>query len=319
MDYSTIIYGALAGDAIGAHVEFQKAPVPAKSVKQAMKMDGGGTHCTAAGQITDDGEQALGLLRSLSEGSYRLSSALNELKDWYTSGPFDIGGTTSAALRKPKTLTYFDHVKQVKAVNQKSEANGALMRMAPLVAYCLKYEPMTNALAMAKSDALMTHPNSNCVLASQFYMALAYTVDADHYRQCNRGAVSEALRIVLSVASLTGTPTQTLEKVVNEALEAKELPKCDGWDQGYWGVALKCTIWALLHSTDYDHGIASIIERGGDTDTNACIAGAMLGLIHEVPAWRIERLHDCDTSKGRKRPKEWQTKGNLKAYIERLF
>jgi len=247
-----------------------------------------------------------------------MGDVLAEYKAWLKSSPFDLGGTTSRALSIPK-MSYFKHVEECKAVNSKSEANGALMRLSPLVAYCLKHESIQNAVNLAKIDTQMTHPHPNCVLASQFYMALAFMVDADRFHAYKVHCVKEALSVVTHIASLNGTPSDTLSQIVNEALESSELPKCDGWDQGYWGVALKCTIWALLHAEDYDSGIAAIIAQGGDTDTNACIAGGILAIYRPVPEWRVERLFDCDTKTGRERPALWQTKGNLKLYLDKLF
>lgn len=46
---------------------------------------------------------------------------------------------------------------------------------------------------------------------------------------------------------------------------------------GYTLKALAAGIWALIHPTSYRDGILSVIREGGDADTNAAIAGAVLG------------------------------------------
>lgn len=54
------ILGALVGDAAGAMLGFSSGPIAADDVDQALSMVGRGPHRVAPGQITDDGEMALG-------------------------------------------------------------------------------------------------------------------------------------------------------------------------------------------------------------------------------------------------------------------
>ena len=61
---------------------------------------------------------------------------------------------------------------------------------------------------------------------------------------------------------------------------------------------------ALVASDDYEHGVTWAVSLGGDTDTNAAVAGALLGCRHGARAipsrWlrplrgreRIERAAD---------------------------
>ena len=106
-----------------------------------------------------------------------------------------------------------------------------------------------------------------------------------------------------------------IEEAYEQIKAGGSLPSCDGWDQGHYLVAIKCTLWALHNAESWDQGIESIIHQGGDTDTNACIAGALLAIIHEVPQWRCKTVLECDLSQGRARPKEWRTEGNLSRYF----
>ena len=44
---------------------------------------------------------------------------------------------------------------------------------------------------------------------------------------------------------------------------------------------------------------------GGDTDTNACIVGGLVGAavgVEEIPAMFVKTLFGCDTKSGRPRP-----------------
>jgi hypothetical protein len=65
---------------------------------------------------------------------------------------------------------------------------------------------------------------------------------------------------------------------------------CDGGEQGWVRVALQNAFFELLHAPSLEEGVVRTVRRGGDTDTNAAIAGALLGAVHgraAVPAqWR---------------------------------
>ena len=46
---------------------------------------------------------------------------------------------------------------------------------------------------------------------------------------------------------------------------------------GYTLKALGASIWALLHANNFREGLLAVIHEGGDADTNAAVAGAILG------------------------------------------
>ncbi len=36
-------------------------------------------------------------------------------------------------------------------------------------------------------------------------------------------------------------------------------------------------IWAYIHANDFEDGLLKVVNEGGDADTNACVAGSILG------------------------------------------
>jgi len=44
--------------------------------------------------------------------------------------------------------------------------------------------------------------------------------------------------------------------------------------------AFQNALWQLLHASGFQEGIVNTVMRGGDTDTNACICGALLGSVY---------------------------------------
>ena len=72
--------------------------------------------------------------------------------------------------------------------------------------------------------------------------------------------------------------------------------------QGWVLIALRNALWQLLHATSLEEGVIDTIMRGGDTDTNAAICGALLGAVHgrdAVPGRWIETLLTCRPQAGR--------------------
>jgi ADP-ribosyl-[dinitrogen reductase] hydrolase len=51
----------------------------------------------------------------------------------------------------------------------------------------------------------------------------------------------------------------------------------DGEDRGYVLHTLAISFSALANATSVEDGLVQVVSRGGDTDTNACVAGALLG------------------------------------------
>ena len=53
--------------------------------------------------------------------------------------------------------------------------------------------------------------------------------------------------------------------------------------------------WALWNSNDFERGVLQIVMRGGDADTNAAVAGSLLGAkfgIGNIPKKWIDNLYN---------------------------
>jgi len=262
------LLGQLVGDSLGGLVEFQRG----ESVRQGYpdgprRLVDGGQWDTLAGQPTDDSEMALALARSIvSRGAFEREAALAAYRGWLRSSPFDVGGTVGAALR--------DHP------NPASQANGSLMRASPLGVYAHAL-PAPLAAELARQDSSLTHPNPACGDAvAAFVVAVAHAIrEGDGPEAAWRAAVEWA-------------KAADAARLVREALEAAaaEPPVCDEGSEGWVKIALQNAFHELLHAPSLEEGVVATVRRGGDTDTNAAIAGALLGAVHgraAVPAeWR---------------------------------
>jgi ADP-ribosyl-[dinitrogen reductase] hydrolase len=265
------LLGQLAGDNLGALVEFATASEIASSHPDGpRRLVDGGVWSILAGQPTDDSEMALALARSIvAEGHFARGAVLEAYKAWLRSRPFDVGGTVGAALRDRP--------------NPESQANGSLMRASPLGVFAHAL-PAAVAAELARQDASLTHPNPACGDATA-----AFVVGVGH--AIREGDPRGAWQAACTWASEAGAA-----RLVREALAAaeREPPVCDGASQGWVRIALQNAFHVLLHAPSLEQGVVDTVRRGGDTDTNAAIAGALLGAVHgreAVPAqWRSALL-----------------------------
>ena len=72
--------------------------------------------------------------------------------------------------------------------------------------------------------------------------------------------------------------------------------------QGWVLIAFRNALWQLLHAERVEDAVVNTISRGGDTDTNAAICGALLGSVHgreAIPRQWIDCLIQCRPERGR--------------------
>ncbi len=130
----------------------------------------------------------------------------------------------------------------------------------------------------ARQDAAITHPHPVCQQANAlFTMAIAHAV-----RQgCDGRDLYEQI--------VAWAEDVTVDGSLREAVRgAGESPPADYVHQQGWVLtAFRNALWQLLHAPNLEEAVVDTVMRGGDTDTNAAICGALLGAVHgrnAVPA-----------------------------------
>ncbi|MFG6083674.1 inositol monophosphatase family protein [Paracoccus litorisediminis] len=252
------LLGQLAGDALGSMVEFQSEARIAKSYPQGVReLRDGGTWNLIAGQPTDDSEMALALARSLvAEGGFDRSRVGHAYVVWGRSGPFDIGGTTRAGLAA---------IEAGAVAWRDSQANGALMRVAPIGIYAVG-DPV-EAARLARLDAELTHPHPVCLAANAAYAAAISAGIA--------GASREEM-VTVALAEAGKGRGASIARDVIEAARHRNVHEFQH-QMGWVLIALQNAFHHLLSGLPLAEAVAQTVSRGGDTDTNAAICGALLG------------------------------------------
>jgi ADP-ribosylglycohydrolase len=273
------LLGQLVGDALGSLVEFQPPEQIRREYPNGVReLTDGGTWDTIAGQPTDDSEMALLLARMLvDQGRYDPAEARKAYVFWLDSGPFDCGMTVSSGLRG--------------RLNQESQANGAMMRISPLGIYGANHE-LEQVAEWARQDATLTHPHPVCQQANAlFAMAIAHAIR----RRCNARNLYEQIVTWAEDMEVDGN-------LLDAVRGAAEAPPADYVQQQGWVLtAFRNALWQLLHAPTLEEGVVDTVMRGGDTDTNAAICGALLGAVwgrNAIPAQWTECVLNCRPEAG---------------------
>ncbi len=276
--------GLALGDALGAPFEFLRSrsipdPVPALRRPWLGR---------PPGSTTDDTALARNLMRSLAgRGGFDPDDLVRRHLEWFRTDPPDVGTITGKVLRR------VDRGEEAPAAARAiwdergpeiSAGNGSVMYCAPLG---LAYANRPGRLAeLAPALSALTHYDGRCRTG-----VLAVTLCA---AALVRGeAAEDAARAALeAVADLEGG--EELEFLAEAVAGSRPV---DGPDQGFCLFAAGVAFQALVRGGDYEAETRRVVSLGGDTDTNAAVAGALLGARDGVgglpDAW-LRRLEDVD-------------------------
>jgi ADP-ribosylglycohydrolase/fructose-1,6-bisphosphatase/inositol monophosphatase family enzyme len=276
------LLGQVIGDSLGSLVEFQSAAAIARAYPDGVRaLADGGTWDTIAGQPTDDSELALALARVLAgRESYDAEAAAAAYARWFASGPFDCGNTTRRALGATARATAARAAGKAgaaqAAADRRSQGNGSLMRVAPIGIWAGSAE---TAAAAAMVDSTLTHPHPVCLAACGAYAAAIATGIAGG----DRAAMRDTAR---AVAFGAGRAAEAVVATLDRAASGTE-PADFQHQMGWVLTALGNAFFHLAVTADPAEALVRTVGAGGDTDTNAAIAGALLGAAEGRAAWPV--------------------------------
>jgi ADP-ribosyl-[dinitrogen reductase] hydrolase len=315
------LLGACVGDAAGATLEFIGHVPSPEEVARAMSMPGGGVWRVAPGQITDDGELTLCLARALAESDeFDLEKIASNYAAWVRSSPYDIGITTRQSLgcfTEPRFAEICELEGYAEAMTRAarqrcmaSKANGSLMRAASLGVWGRRL-PDGRLAEYARRDSSLSHPNPSCRDSVACYaIAIAHLVD--HFGD-REGAFAHAQGWAEESA------VDEVRDWLREAKERVDVPFQPR--DGFARIAFTHAFKHLLAGSSYVETISAVLSGGGDTDTNACIAGGLLGAAcgaRSIPEEMRNAVLSCDTAQGRWRP-EFLHAGQIPALVDGLL
>ncbi len=283
------------GDSLGAPHEFRcnsNTPYTGKLEFTAFRTSQfQGKKELAVAQVTDDSELTLTLLRTIiKDNSYIKDNIIKSYMTWCNSeGLWAIGKNTRALFKGIKTLKgYQNRINKILLLpeEQISQSNGSLMRVSPLS--LLKDDDCII------NDCNITNPNKvnrDCNLV--YVKSLRLALQGYNWKYIFKNAKNIAT---------TEEVQEVLKQVENREFRDITVNK------GHVLHAIYCTFIVISSFNDFSKAMEWIIKdnKGCDTDTNAAIAGAMLGAIlgfervksEPLTNINIEILLNADTKNG---------------------
>ncbi|KAL7949737.1 ADP-ribosylglycohydrolase domain-containing protein [Trichoderma barbatum] len=285
------------------------------------------------GEWTDDTDHAMCILLSyLHKDGKELDPQdfANRLHIWVRMGlraldtlPLGLGRTVGAIVR---SKTYLDDPegtarKHWRNTNCKVAPNGSIMRTHPLGLICI-HKTLDETFQIAADYSVVTHVDPRCIISCAIGTAVIRgLVRQDIYKEEHIDDIvgkaiawysTYRLRQIKKDASSRDDPELDL-KELNKHVKVDniaELELDDMYKIGYTYKTFGSGIYLLrlamrelaapesrltTQNTIFETLITDLIMQGGDADTNACFAGALLGayLGYKVlpPHWRDGLIH----------------------------
>lgn len=277
------LVGLLVGDALGVPYEFHPPhdipPLP--QIEMTPPRGFPRAHVgVPPGTWSDDGAQALILLDSLlANDGLDLAHFANGLRRWLHEGfyavnraVFDVGAQTSTAINR---LVGGCVPEAAGPATERHNGNGSLMRVLPLALWHVGEDADLVRLAIRQSLPTHGHPRAQICCALYCLWARA----ALHGQQ----APWE-----WAVARLKTLTHETCLDAAEVALVTAPENAAAIHGSGY----VLDTLWSarasVLAGTDYACCVRAAIALGHDTDTTACVAGGIAGILHGHAAIPVE-------------------------------
>lgn len=268
--YGTI-FGQAIGDALGLGTEFmskkevrEKYPDGLKEYSQIIR----DYHRAKfqPGSWSDDTDMMLCIANAIIEDKgINLHTIARNFKQWvYAPETRGVGQTTLKVLSIAEYVEKPHQVAELiwRMTRTKNAANGSVMRTAIIG---LKKE---NVAQTAEDVCKLTHFDprcvGSCVIVSEIINHLIWHDEQLSYSQI----ITIGNKYDKSIA-------EYIDKAYYNGIESLELDEPSSI--GYTLKALGSALWCLFHANDFEEGLLKVVNEGGDADTNAAVACAMLG------------------------------------------
>ena len=277
------LWGQAIGDALGLGTEFMSRDEVLHNYPEGLSnysQIGEGF-----GRWTDDTDMMLCIARAIiADKDVKPKTIAHNFKEWYKSSPADIGVTTAKIL---SLYEYEDSPFEVARMmwersGKNNAGNGGVMRTSVVGLW------NENVAANAEKICRLTHADprcvGSCVIISELIDSLVW--------QDKELSFEELLQIG---EQYDGRIKPYLETARNGKLEDFELD--DEQTMGYTLKTIGSAVWCLYHVENFVEGLLKVVNAGGDADTNAAVACAVLGAKYGkkgIPEYYVQNLKRKD-------------------------
>ena len=296
-----MLAGLTIGDALGAPHEFRynrDVPYSGKlEHKPSFMSRFQDTRHSAIGQITDDSEMSITMIRSiLRNNGYNKRDIILSYEEWANSTSM-MGRNTKSLLKGVKTIPGYERrynlalKGELKGTNQALpdiQSNGSLMRASPLA--------LLFGYIYCDIDCDITNPNIvNREVNMCYVMAIKLAI-MNH----------DPAEILSTLMEKCDVPEVLAVLIEVQNKEIRNVTIKKGWVLHSFYCAMTGFVNILHQVKTYSGVIDWVISLSGDTDTNAAITGALVGsylgynnmMQEEVTKNNFDIVLNCDTTKG---------------------
>lgn len=282
------LYGQAIGDALGLGSEFMSKDEVIKNYPSGLRnydqiIQDEHRQRWPKGAWTDDTDMMLCILEGFENGRFCLHHVASNFKEWFNGTPLGIGSHTY------KILCMSDYVNQPELCSKlwwdlshhQSAANGALMRTSVVGLAPNDIE------AQSESICKLTHYDPRCI--GSCFIAVAIIHNLVWYNKLLQ--YSE----IKEIARRYDDRILEWVDVAYTSSDISMLELDESSSIGYTLRTLSAALWCYWHSPSFEEGLLAVVNEGGDADSNAAIACAILGAkfgLSSIPAHYIEKLND---------------------------
>ncbi|KXK46369.1 MAG: ADP-ribosyl-[dinitrogen reductase] glycohydrolase [Bacteroidia bacterium] len=269
-----VFYGQAIGDALGLGAEFlnknqisEYYPNGLSEYSQIVQ----DKHRSRweIGDWTDDTDQFLCICNSIiKSGEINEITFAEELFKWFKEIPMGIGQTVYKVVTLPQ-FTLYPHkgAKLVWKISKRNNAsNGAIMRTSILGTF--EFWDYNKVAINTEKIAKVTHWDNRCVGSCVIMtMLIAHIL------------FESKLLNLEQLCDFAKKYDDRIQPFIEKSytLPIEELLLDEPTSIGYTLKAMSAGLWAYFNAENFKDGLLRVINEGGDADTNACVAGSILG------------------------------------------
>ena len=254
------------------------------------------------GTVTDDTEQAVMILRTLGDckGELNLSHFATLMKQWASRGipehcqpyAFDVGATVGSAVFSKNYIE--DPLSGSYKNTKKSRGNGCAMRTAPVG--CFKFWDLNTVIKNAINFGCATHYNDVCSVCTILCsLLIAKNIQKKSEIINNNNDDNKSTQMTNEEIDQTiDEAFDIVEKnmsdefdVINNKDEIMKYLKADNFEVlglsgrqiGYVLRATGCAVLALRKGLNFMETMEQVLRWAGDADSNAAVAGGVIGAV----------------------------------------
>ena len=292
--YRAVMLGVAAGNVLGLEVEGMSHAAIRRSHPDGVRE----VPAAERGRPWDDDLAQTYLLAEVLLRTQELNVDLfaQELVRWGRENGRGMGGLTAEVLSELGRGTPAGEAARVvwERTGWSNAGNGAVMRCAPVA---LRHRGSGAAVVRnARASALVTHFDARCEWSTVVVcVALAVALSGEPPSVPELMEATEALGEQDVGAAALGQLTEAMGAADGATLEQLELD--DAMDMGYTLKAMQVVLWALQQEGDFESVVGGVVDAGGDTDTNAALAGAASGArgsVAQIPSRWLSNVADAE-------------------------